>query len=209
MEKELEMTSPLNTGAYAVYRFSTWDDTLNDGAAGHAREQVAWYVDTVAKTGSNWLYIAGGYGLGKTHLAVAALRKIAGTRLWKPHVVVWPELCDATRESWTASFGASEAQLWGAARAADILLIDDLDKTATSEWAMGKLFGLVNYRYVRQKPTIITANRSLLRLREEWRASKLSHIRDTGQATLSRIEGQLMALVILDGEDQRQKNANL
>ena len=192
---------PLDVGQYAGFRFSTWNHSTKGGDP--VALAVEEYADNVEKTGHiNWLYLSGGYGLGKTHLAVAALRKVAAKRLWQPHIVVWPELCDQTKESWQDN-KVSEANLWAGVRAAQILLIDDLDKTATSQWAMSKLFSAINYRSTRQKPTIITANRSIKQLQSEWQHSKQEHVRDTGMAVLSRIVGQAWRLVEFNGQDQR------
>jgi DNA replication protein DnaC len=82
-------------------------------------------------------------------------------------------------------------------------LLDDLDKTSTGEWAMGKLFGLINYRYERQKPIIITANRGIDELQASWRGSNKQHVADAGMAILSRIMGQLWGVIEFNGQDQR------
>lgn len=192
----------LESRQYSRLRFVEWDVNRNAPHSQRALDQFTAYTESVESEGQNWLYAHGGYGLGKTHLSVAAVRKIAAENLWRPHVVVWPELCQMTKESWGGN-GDSEASLWGRARAADILLIDDLDKTATSEWAMGKLYGLINFRSARQKATIITANHSLPELTDQWRNHKAFHVKDTGAAVLSRIQGQLAKIVVMKGSDQR------
>jgi len=194
----------LDRGAYDRYRFCFWDTERNPGAS-PARDAVREYVADVTATGRNWLCLYGPYGLGKTHLAVAAVRAIAASRLWRPHIVVWSELCQATKESWSSKTGPSEYQLWARARGARILLLDDLDKTATSEWAMGKLFAVINYRTVNEIPTIVTANKSLKALKALWGASIHEHVRDDGLAVLSRIAGAASQSVRFEGKDQRWK----
>ena len=186
---------PINVGVYATYKFGNWDRNRQPDAGSWA-DAVEQYADEVEDKESNWLYLYGNYGVGKTHLAIAALRKAAAVRLWKPHIVVWPGLCALTKESWSDKSGETEGSLWAAARNAKILLIDDIDKTASSEWALGKLYTLIDYRVTRQKPTIITANHSLEQLQRMWRI-------DTWQAVLSRIVGQLKMTVKMSGSDQR------
>lgn len=199
----LVLQGGLSTGDYDQYRFGNWDRSKNAPYSGKAFDSVNAYVDQIDSEGYNWVYLWGEYGLGKTHLAVAAVRKIAKMKLWKPHIVVWTELCQSTQESWRQSHGPTEGQLWGSARSAQILLIDDLDKTSTSEWAMGKLFNLVNYRQHHKKPTIITANRSLKVLKSEWKNSDMPHVKDAGAAVLSRITGQLWGTIEFQGVDIR------
>ena len=198
----LLMQAGLSVGRYENFRLSNWDPKRQGGDALRVFDAVQDYIAAVVERGRNWLYLHGDYGLGKTHLAVATIRKIAGDRLWRPHIIVWPELCGLTQEGWGSKSGA-EGAMWGAARAARILLIDDLDKTQTSPWAMSKLYSLINGRCDRRLPTIITANRSIMQLREVWSASRKDHVKDTGGAVLSRIGGQLVKAVEFKGEDQR------
>ncbi len=200
--EQLLIRSGLESEEFSRFRFSAWDRDKNSPWSGMAVDNVNCYVDQVKAFGGNWLYLHGNYGLGKTHLAIAALRKIAAIRLWEPHIVVWPILCQATKESWSGG-GDTEAKLWGRVRSARILLIDDLDKTPTGEWAMGKLFGLINQRQMKGKPTIITANHSVTALQSKWARSNKSHVNDTGMAVLSRIVGELWGLVGFRGDDQR------
>jgi len=116
--------------------------------------------------------------------------------------VVWNELCVETQES----FGLRSENVrgvWDALRSAPVAVIDDLDKTVTTEWAMSKLMGVINVRYQADFPTIITANESLNELRSEWSRSRKRHLSDTGSAVLSRIAGQAITVVNFDGEDYR------
>lgn len=199
----LLMQAGLSLGRYEKFRLNNWDSERQNGDALRVFDAVQSYIAAVAERSRNWLYLHGDYGLGKTHLAVATIRKIAADRLWRPHVIVWPELCGLTQESWGSRSGA-EGAMWGQARAAKILLIDDLDKTITKQWAIGKLYSLINSRCDRRQPTIITANRSIPQLRKVWNAKEQEqHVRDTGGAVLSRIGGQLVKAVEFKGEDQR------
>lgn len=200
---QLLYSSGLEAKHYQRFSFKKWDQTRNGKASEDAYSGVIDYCKNVEKAGKNWVWLSGQYGLGKTHLAIAAVRAIAIKQMWHPHIIVWPELCQATQESWGGDGGETEGSMWGRARRAEILLIDDLDKTSTGEWAMGKLYGLINHRYERQLPTIITANKSPLQLKQLWQGSKLPHVADTGMAVLSRCIGQLWGVVEFRGNDQR------
>lgn len=198
------LIAPLERGIYKTFTFAHWDKSRNAPGSTKTFAELNEYVDQVQIDEPNWLYLSGSNGLGKTHLAIAALRKIAAIRLWQPHVIVWPELCSQTQESWSSHHGPTEGQLWGKARAAKILLIDDLDKTSTGEWAMSKLFTLINYRLQHLKPTIFTANTSLTKLVDDWgKPAAPDHVKNTGRAILSRIGGQLLFCVEFEGKDQR------
>lgn len=200
---QLMYSSGIEASHLRKFTFERWDLKRNGAHSRQALESVKGYVSEVGQRGRNWVWIHGSYGLGKTHLSVAACRRLMIDRLWKPHVVVWPELCQLTYESWSADGGETEGSMWGRARSADVLLIDDLDKTATNEWAMGKLYALINYRAGREMPTIITANKSYDDLQNQWRHSNKPHVADAGMAVLSRIMGQLWGTIEFDGKDQR------
>jgi DNA replication protein DnaC len=188
-----------------------WDANRNGPTSKTALNVVTSYVAQVKRDGQNWLYFHGPYGVGKTHLAIAALHALAMTLLWRPRVVVWPEHCSAVQASWNKKGGVTEGQLWARMRNAKVLLVDDLDKRSPSAWAMGKLYEVVEYRYRNEKPTLFTANRSLDDLMDSWgnvglgqkREWEAEQIRDAGGAALSRVAGQLWGAVPMDGTDQR------
>lgn len=198
----------LTVGKLVNFTFANWDDGRNPPSAQAAREKVWAFTDDVQRRGRNWLYLHGPYGLGKTHLAVAALRKIVIERLWRPQMVVWPAHCSAVQQSWNwrDSPGPSEGQLWGQMLGADILLIDDIDKKRMTAWASEKLYEVIESRQMRERPTIITANRSLDDLQTYWGntgGKDAEHIRDSCAAVFSRIVGQLWGTVEFAGLDQR------
>lgn len=206
LDQARQMVMALEIGAYKDYRFGAWDDDRYPGA-GLIKQAVTMYVaDVVAGRTKRWAYFYGSYGLGKTHLAVAATRQIAAEMLWRPLVAVWPQHCSSVQESWSrdqGEAGPSESQLWGQMRRADILLLDDIDKTDSNRWSIQKLFEVVDYRVIHKKTTIITGNHSLEELRGLWNSSRQEHIRDTGSAILSRIAGQLYSTIGFSGADQR------
>lgn len=205
--KQLIFEAGLNIGKRKRMQFSTWDPTRNP-EADSVMQSVLEYTDAVAQAEvTNWLYLYGNYGLGKTHLAMAAVRKIVYEQLWQPCAVTWPEHCSRVQQSWNQDYNRaelSEARLWGQMKTAGILLIDDIDKRQPTPWAMGKLYEVVDYRYLREKPTIITANRSLLELLDLW-SQKSVEAHDSGAAIISRIAEQLWATVRFTGQDQRMR----
>ena len=211
MVAEMIQAAGLNAGKWARMTLETWDPARNPPHTQQALDAVRAYVADIERKDSNWLFLYGPYGVGKTHLALGALRRLAQERLLPPRVVVWPEHCTAVQSSWNDGPGPREGELWQRMRNARVLLVDDLDKRRPTPWAMGKLYEMVDFRYRREKPTLFTANHSLGDLVESWgeidrgpkRTAEAAETRDAAAAVLSRIAGQLWGTIEIKGSDQR------
>jgi DNA replication protein DnaC len=205
---ELLGKAKIGVGRYARMKFDTWDVKRHPKAKKHLQDVMS-YCAEVTEDGANLCYLHGKYGRGKTHLAIAALRHITRLHLedmfvWHPYFVEWLAHCSEVQQSWDeGSFGPTEGQLWGRMKNATILVIDDVDKGRPSEWAMGKLLEVAQHRYVREKPTIVTANHSLQELQQAWEKSEKGYVRDAGGAITSRWMGQLWGQIEVTGPDQR------
>jgi len=109
---------------------------------------------------SGWLVLLGGYGCGKTHLAVA----IANYHIERGQpalFVVVPDLLDHLRATYGPHSTASYDERFEQIRSAPLLILDDLGTQAATPWAQEKLFQLFNYRYNTRLPTVITTNHTL------------------------------------------------
>jgi len=205
----LIINAGLQAGKLAQFTFERWQVKRNRPWSERALPAAQDYVKSVEQGCANWMFLHGPYGVGKTHLATATLRQVAFERMWTPCYIVWPAHCSAVQQSWDNDNGAgkSEGQLWAQMRSADILLIDDIDKRDPTAWAVGKLYEVIDFRQLRERPTIITANRSVRQLEAYWSRSQrkgdAETIRDTSAAILSRIVGQLCVTVEFGGADQR------
>lgn len=107
-----------------------------------------------------WLLLEGTYGCGKTHLAAA----VANARLEYGDAVLFvtsPDLLDHLRGSFAANAESGYDEMFDRLRNAPILILDDLGVENPSGWAQEKLFQLLNYRYSRRLPTVITTNSDL------------------------------------------------
>lgn len=98
------------------------------------------------------LMVYGEVGTGKTHLAVAVAREAYVHR--RRRVAMWSvvDLLDGLRPDG----GADLDSLAGV----DLLVLDDLGVERPTEWSLERLYALVNRRWLYERPTIITTNRS-------------------------------------------------
>ncbi len=133
----------------ALTRF-TFDALQGDATAAAAR------VRAYADDPDGWLVLKGPSGSGKTHLAAA----IANERIARGEPVLFmftPDLLDGLRASYEPSEGEPGFDaLFEQVRNAPLLILDDIDAAASSEWAREKLFQLVNARYNAALPTVCT-----------------------------------------------------
>lgn len=135
------------------------------------------------------LIILGPVGTGKSHLASAILnhlrqRQVAG--LLKVDV---SELLNEMRN--TVAEGQPAGSLLEAAKAAELLVLDDLGQEYQTEWARSVLGELINARYLDRRPLIVTTNLDLEALQ-----------RALGERVSSRLLGTSKVLVV-EGADYR------
>jgi DNA replication protein DnaC len=110
-----------------------------------------------AENPDGWLLLEGTYGCGKTHLAAA----VGNMRLEKGDAVLFittPDLLDHLRSTFGPTSEAGYDETFDRVRNAPILILDDLGAENASPWAQEKLFQLLNHRYSRRLPTVITTN---------------------------------------------------
>ena len=121
-----------------------------------------------------WLFIQGGYGCGKTHLAAA----IANACLSKGMPVMFvnvPDLLDYLRAAYSPNAEETYDQRFTEVRDAPVLILDDLGTQNATQWAEEKLYQILNARYIFKRPTVITTNLDLDQLDPRLR-SRLSDL---------------------------------
>lgn len=99
------------------------------------------------------MYIVGSVGTGKTHLAAAICRELQG--LGKTFQMASSV---AILERYRACFDGTgnEADVTSKLCGVGVLVIDDLGKESPTDWAGEKLFRIIDERYNRSRPVIIT-----------------------------------------------------
>jgi DNA replication protein DnaC len=143
-----------------------------------------WVLDAI-RGNREGLVIAGPIGVGKTHLAVAAYRAVAAAGVLPAVAVPVPALLDGLRP------GREPVEELRACEDARLLLLDDLAAERHSDWTGETLYRLIDARYARRLPTIVTTNAPGERIRETL-----------GARVASRLNG-LGRTVVLDGPDRR------
>lgn len=107
-----------------------------------------------------WLLLTGSFGVGKTHLAAAIGNEVTD-RGGRPLFVLVPDLLDHLRASFSPNSEEPFDELFERLKDSPLLILDDLGAESATPWAQEKLFQLLNHRYLRRLPTVITTNRPL------------------------------------------------
>lgn len=96
-------------------------------------------------------------GNGKSHLAAAVTNYL----LAKGHTVVFvtmPELLERIRNTFNRNDQDNEADLMRALLLCDLLVLDDIGAEKVTDWTQDVLFRIVDKRYRRNKPLLLTSN---------------------------------------------------
>ena len=157
----------------------------------------------IIKNSKDGLLLLGSYGTGKTHLAVALLKeriKQGKHSNWRDgFFITSSELCQLisdnlahrrTSEEWD-----NPKPVWEKIIETDFLVLDDLGTEQMTETRGDKLYYLINDRYLNNRITILTSNRSL---------DELGELID--EKIVSRIL-EMAKVIEIRGEDYRQKLA--
>lgn len=141
---------------YPGFTFETWVADTDERQA--ALRNAKWYVDNFAQmeTEGKGLYIAGDSERGKTHLAAAIAYALVQQSI--PVVITsFGDLLSRIRATFRDGH-ETEATLLAVMESVDLLVIDDLGKETPTEWALERLFAIVDNRVTTKRPIIITTN---------------------------------------------------
>lgn len=125
-------------------------------------ERYAWAVADESKNGQLKAgvsyYLHGVSGDGKSTKAAEMLKgwicADMGSVLWARAASLFPEISD------TYGGRGSETEVMGRYSSCGLLVIDDLGKENVGKWSLSKLFGLLDARYGKKLPTIVTSQHS-------------------------------------------------
>lgn len=181
------------SGKYAFMTFKNWREGNVDASV---LEAVTEYRKSVGLSGRNWLYMHGGHGVGKSHLSVALARAISLDRGWSTAIFPWTQYCGQIQQSWNDKEVVVDRPL---IKDSTLIVLDDIDKKAGHQWALSELYDVIDQRYLKNLPTVITANRSIKELSSYWSKEQ----EDLCRAIISRIMGQLIKIIHIKGADYR------
>ena len=122
-----------------------------------------------AERPEGWLLFMGSHGTGKTHLAAAIANKRRATGESVCFVDV-AELVEYLRESAMGDDASERSVAFQEMREAPLLVLDDL-----TAWGKDRLFSVLNYRYTRRMPTVVTTALTLDELGARLASRLLDH----------------------------------
>lgn len=156
-EDALAKLSNIPVAAIGTHRLETWQHR-NDGL---------WWPTVLDYAGSVYKHpfmtLLGATGTGKTHIAFA----IGWAWLAQDKSVLCYQvegLLDTLRHGYSCPEGQDYDSIMQSTQTASLLILDDLGAQYDSKWSIPKLEQIVDYRYIHQKPLIVTTNIALNRL---------------------------------------------
>ena len=176
-----------NCGINRRYQTRTFDTFVTlDERMKNAKIIAEGYADSFERmrdNEKNGLLLYGDCGCGKTHLACSIVNSLVERGI-ECKFTTFEEMLLRLRDSYNGG-DESELAIRNEYRKAPLLVLDDLAKERATDFSTSVLFDLVNYRYERMLPIVITANHSVEGLKQ--RLCPQSGDRTKALATASRL----------------------
>ena len=122
-----------------------------------AKLQATGFVQNYPAASEKGLLLMGPSGVGKTHLAVAALKEL----LRRGHQGIfcdYRELLKEIQASYNPQSESTEMKILEPIRNTEILVLDDLGASKPSAWVLDIIGLVLNARYNERRVTILTSN---------------------------------------------------
>ena len=157
------------------------------------------------------LYLYGPVGTGKTHTACG----VAKAWVWD-HTTTYdgreyvaapfryrsvPRLLQEMRECYDGH--GDQAELAGALMRCRLLVLDDMGQESPTEWALERLWEIVDQRWSNRRPTVVTSQCSPAQLAQ--RLASRGSLR-TAESIVSRLCGAESEVRRIDGPDRRARS---
>jgi DNA replication protein DnaC len=122
-----------------------------------AKMLVKGFADNYPSEGERGLLLMGPWGVGKTHLAVAALIELV-VRGHSGLFYDYRELLKEIQNSYNPESRTTEMGVLEPVLKTEVLLLDDLGSSKPSDWALETVGHILNTRYNEKRVTILTTN---------------------------------------------------
>jgi len=168
-----------------------------------------------AEDPGGWLVMVGPSGCGKTHLSCAiANRRLS---LGQPAFYIGvADFLDHLRSAFSPNSDIAFDELFERVKNAPLLVLDDLNLTATTSWARGKLEQLLDHRFNACLPTVITTSVPVEEFGDELRGHlldpelcKICVVQDKSSLSLEELGGmrlELLQKMTFKNFDQKRLN---
>lgn len=130
------------------------------------------------------LILSGNVGTGKTHLAAAIADYIVRETEYTAVFRSLHSILQAIKSTYGGDAGVSESEVFQLFTSPDLLIIDEVGATKSSEFELSTLFALINARYESKLPTVIITNLEAHQLKESIGDRCVDRLREGGGRAL-------------------------
>ncbi len=147
-----------------LYRNASFDNFVLPSDNPIARRELSTIMVTVRNYARDFpdesrpgLLLIGEPGTGKTHLAVAALRRVI-EKGFEGLFCDYQNLLDRIRSGYDPGSNSADKEAYRIALDAEVLLLDDLGAHRVTDWVEDTITSIVTHRCNHRKPLIATTN---------------------------------------------------
>ena len=145
------------------------------------------------------LLFLGRCGVGKTHLAVSALKELMSKGI--PGLFYdFRDLLKEIQDSYNPNTHTSELKILAPILDAEILILDELGASKPTEWVQETITHIINKRYNDKKVTIFTSNYLDMPIGSSYDETLTDRV---GVRLRSRLH-EMCRLIMMEGDDYRE-----
>ena len=156
------------------------------------------FVDEYPLVDVGLLYL-GSCGVGKTHLAVAALKSLI-TKGIAGMFYDFRDLLKEIQDSYNPNTHTSELKILAPIFEAEVLVLDELGASKPTEWVQETMTHIINKRYNEKKITIFTSNYLDMPIGSSYDETLTDRV---GVRLRSRLQ-EMCRLIPVEGDDYRE-----